>query len=204
MVAPICDLSLFRKHESYLTSNVHTESRCHEATQNSNSSKVGHHSTERKIIAIHTSCISHGVLDCFQNHGPPHKKARQSLDRKWSTPGDIQIGDSLILPETPVSISGVLLSDASMQRECGTVVFLLNLKNIPTSGLGRRVGEVCKLLVGRLLRDSCTRLVDNCHLYDSKNILDKFTFCCTPIAEKLRFEKICRCAYTCIYNKLLQ
>ena len=44
---------------------------------------------------------------CFQNKSPAAKKVRQSLDQKWSTPGDINLfqqGEPLMMmPETPVS-----------------------------------------------------------------------------------------------------
>ena len=45
----------------------------------------------------------------FQNTSPPAKKVRKSLERKWSTPGDIALfgqTDGLsMIPETPVSLA---------------------------------------------------------------------------------------------------
>jgi len=43
------------------------------------------------------------IKNLLQNFSPRPRKARKSLDKKWSTPGDLQLGDTLILPETPVS-----------------------------------------------------------------------------------------------------
>ena len=54
-------------------------------------------------------CHTSEELSLFQNESP-RKKARRSLERKWSTPGDINLfggisGESLgINPETPVRI----------------------------------------------------------------------------------------------------
>ncbi|KAK2154147.1 hypothetical protein LSH36_275g02011 [Paralvinella palmiformis] len=46
-----------------------------------------------------------------ENFSPRPRKARKSLDKKWSTPGDLQLGDTLILPETP---SKSLIGDQSI------------------------------------------------------------------------------------------
>lgn len=43
------------------------------------------------------------VIMCDQNVEQPIKKVRKSLERKWSTPGDVNIAADLVFPETPVS-----------------------------------------------------------------------------------------------------
>ena len=51
----------------------------------------------------------------------PRKKARKSLERKWSTPGDIGLfggqGDTLgLMPETPVSMTESEAEDILNQK----------------------------------------------------------------------------------------
>lgn len=61
------------------------------------------------IAIINSIVVPYKEFSLFQNESP-RKKARRSLERKWSTPGDINLfggisGESLgINPETPVRI----------------------------------------------------------------------------------------------------
>ena len=59
------------------------------------------------------------------------KKVRKSLERKWSTPGDVNLSADLVLPETPVcalflSSSRFISNDSNSNNSCG----LLLVKNL--------------------------------------------------------------------------
>ena len=63
-------------------------------------------------ILVPYICTMHALLHApvddvmlchvYTQNCSPRKRARMSLERKWWTPGDIALGDSLISPETPV------------------------------------------------------------------------------------------------------